>query len=297
MSTLERMQLFGKEILVRSHTCSENGCPCELTQPAVRIYVKVTNACNARCRFCSNWAHSERIGFDAEKFLEIVQAVEESKFNLQRVCLTGGEPSCAEETVLGILEGMVSDDLVDVPVFMSTNGISASARRLMRHPRLNCVTMSLHHYDYGRLGEIYGVGGRIESFEGLGMESRKFTATCNLMKGYVDSAEEAKRMMDFALRIGCSELGFVSLMDKNAFCREAYVDVDDLRLENVDHLIFASRHSGPAGCKCSNYLYVSGDRTLSVYLRDMGKNDSCESILLFDGQYLRQGFDPGDIIY
>jgi len=291
------MKLFGKEILVRSHSCSENGGPCEPAQPAVRIYAKVTNACNARCRFCSNWAHSERIDFNIGKFLEIVKAAEESKICLQRICLTGGEPTCAEGTVLGILEGMRSDVLADVPVFMSTNGISASARRLMRHPRLNCVTMSLHHYDYERLSEIYGVDERIESFEGLGMESRKFTVTCNLMKGYVDSAEEAKKMMDFALRIGCSELGFVSLMDKNAFCREAYVDVDDLGLENMDHLIFVSRRSSPTGCKCGNYLYASGDKTLSVYLRGMGRSDGCESILLFDGQYLRQGFDPGNIIY
>ena len=291
------MKLFGKEILVRKQSCTEDGGSAESVKPTVKLYAKVTNACNARCRFCSNGTNSERIDFNVAKFLEIVRTIEASRFCLQRVCVTGGEPSCAEETVLDIVKGMDSEDLQDVPVFLSTNGISASARRLMRHPRFNCVTMSLHHYDYAKLGEIYGVAEPIKKFEDMGMESRKFTATCNLMKGYVDSADEVKKMMDFALQIGCSELGFVSLMDKNAFCRDAFVDVDSLRLEVVDHLISVSRHTSTTGCKCRNYLYASGDKTLSVYFRGVANADSCESVLLFDGQNLRQGFSSENIVY
>ena len=141
------MKLFGKEILVRQQSCTEDDGSAESVKPTVKLYAKVTNACNARCRFCSNGTSTERIDFNVAKFLEIVRTIEASRFCLQRVCVTGGEPSCAEETVLDIVKGMDTEDLQDVPVFLSTNGISASARRLMRHPRFNCVTMSLHHYD------------------------------------------------------------------------------------------------------------------------------------------------------
>ena len=296
MRAVSSVKLFGKEIRVRKLSCSEDGGPCEPGRPTVKIYAKVTNACNARCRFCSNGLHSKGIDFDADKLLDIVRAIEQSRLRLQRVCLTGGEPSCAEDAVRRFLKGMEDDDLCDVPVFLSTNGISPAARRLMRHPRLNCVTMSLHHYDYGKLGEIYGIGGPVAPFEDMGVESRKFTATCNLMRGFVDSAGEAKKMMDFALEIGCSELGFVSLLDKNAFCREAFVGIDDLHLEMLDHVIFVTRHEKPSVCRCVNYLYASGDRTLSVYLRDVTDGDNCESSLLFDGKYLRQGFESDSII-
>ncbi len=297
MRAVSSVRLFGRRIQVRKLSCSENGGPCEPCGPMVKIYVKVTNACDARCRFCSNMAHSERIDFDASKLLDIVRTIEKSKLRLQRVCLTGGEPSCAEDAVLGFLKGMEDDDLRDVPVFLSTNGISPAARRLMRHPRLNCVTMSLHHYDYGKLGEIYGIDGPVAPFENMGVERHKFTAACNLMKGYVDSAGEAKKMMDFALEIGCSELGFVSLLDKNAFCREAFVGINDLHLETLDHVIFVMRHERPSVCSCVNYLYASGDRTLSVYLRDVTDGGNCESSLLFDGKYLRQGFESDSVIF
>ena len=291
------MKLFGKEILVREKACAVDGGVGESVKPTVRLYAKVTNACNARCRFCSNGNHSERIVFNVMKFFEIVRTIKRSRFNLQRVCITGGEPSCAENTVMDILRGMESNDLRDVPLFLSTNGISDSARRLMRHPRLDCVTMSLHHYDYGRMAEIYGVRDRIEEFSNLGIAPRKFTASCNLMRGCIDSSGEAKRMMDFALQIGCGELGFVSLMEKNAFCKEAFVDIDDLRIGDVEHVISVSRHASPMGCRCRNFLYASGNRTLSVYLRDAGNFDNSESVLLFDGQYLRQGFGSENIIY
>ena len=244
------MKLFGKEILVREKACAVDGGVGESVKPTVRLYAKVTNACNARCRFCSNGNHSERIVFNVMKFFEIVRTIKRSRFNLQRVCITGGEPSCAENTVMDIQRGMESNDLRDVPLFLSTNGISDSARRLMRHPRLDCVTMSLHHYDYGRMAEIYGVRDRIEEFSNLGIAPRKFTASCNLVRGYIDSAGEAKRMMDFALQIGCGELGFVSLMEKNAFCKEAFVDIDDLRIGDVEHVISVSRHASPMGCRC-----------------------------------------------
>ena len=291
------MRLFGKEIRVRKTACGENGAPGGPLAPMVRLYAKVTDACNARCPFCSNGGPAGAIDFDLGKFLEVVRAILGSGAALQRVCLTGGEPSCAEGTALGILQAMEADDLLDVPVFLSTNGISPAARRLMRHPRLDRVTMSLHHWDRGRLAELYGLEGPVPDFGDLGVERRKLTATCTLVRGYVDSADEARRMMDFALRIGCSRLGFVSLMPKNAFCREAFVDVDDLRLDEVEHLIPVSRHASPSGCKCRNFLYASGDRTLSVYARGATNPDDSDSILLFDGRCLRQGFGRENAIY
>lgn len=291
------MKLFGKEILVRKYSCTENGVCGDRIKPSVKIYAKVTNGCNAGCGFCSNFAHKERIEFDICKFIEIVRVVEASRINLQRVCITGGEPSCASETVEAILEEMSSDSLRDVPVYLSTNGISDRARELMRNPRLNCVTMSLHHYDNMKLAEIYGVHFPIKSFSDVGVESSKFTVSCNLMKGYIDSAPEVKKMMDYALDIGCGELGFVSLLDKNEFCRKHFVSIDDIKADSVDHLNLVMRHECDAGCKCRNYLYASGKLTLPVYFRGVSNSENCESTLLFDGEHLRQGFGSENIIY
>ena len=54
------MKLFGKEILVRKKSCTEDGGSAESVKPTVKLYAKVTNACNA--------TSTERIDFNVAKF-------------------------------------------------------------------------------------------------------------------------------------------------------------------------------------------------------------------------------------
>ena len=290
------MKFLGREIRVRTHACGVNGLSGEPIKPMVKIDVKVTNRCNARCAFCSNGAHREEVDFDLDKFIAILKAFEASDVKLLRVCFTGGEPSCAYQTVEAILEEMSCRELRAVPAFLSSNGLSESARQLMRHPRLDSVTMSLHHYDLAKLAEIYGLSSPIAPFANLGVKRSKFSASCNLIKGYIDSVEEVKTMMDYALELGCGEIGFMALRDVSEFCRERFVAIGDPELEQLDHLKFIKCHSFSGGCRCSNYLYTSGEKKLSVYFRGVFDSNRSDSILMYDGAYLRQGFGEENVI-
>ena len=48
------MEIFGKEIAVKSHGCNVMDEPGQRIVPSVNLFVKVTKGCNAHCKFCSN---------------------------------------------------------------------------------------------------------------------------------------------------------------------------------------------------------------------------------------------------
>ena len=62
-----------------------------------------------------------------------------------------------------------------------------SSQELMRHSRWDSISVSLHHYDLKKLSQIYGVEipNKALAFDGIDMN--KINASCNLVKGYIDS--------------------------------------------------------------------------------------------------------------
>lgn len=125
----------------------------------------------------------------------------------------------------------------------------------------------------------------------------KVNASCNLVRGYIDDTEDAHRMMDFCLEHGITRLGFVALMPVNEYSRSRFVSLDELHLENIPHCYYTESRDRGADCRCSNYLYNNGQRMLDIYMRHYANPRYCESSLLYDGEYLRQGFRSHNIIY
>ena len=62
---------------------------------------------------------------------------------------------------------------------------------------------------------------------------QKLHLSCNLMKDYIGTPEEVVRYLDWASKIGCLDIGFVSLMPANNYCKEQFVDFNDLKFEEV----------------------------------------------------------------
>ena len=73
--------------------------------PMVNIFVKVTNGCNAHCLFCSN-AGEAHLGnsFNREKLIEIARELKRQGIRLNRISITGGEPSIVPDLVKEVLE-------------------------------------------------------------------------------------------------------------------------------------------------------------------------------------------------
>lgn len=292
------MEAFGKEIQIKRVGCNCMDEPGQPVEPSVNLFVKVTKSCNARCLFCSNAETSmPNVPFNVPKLLEILRVLQAAGISVNRVNITGGEPSVVSTLVEEILQKMDDSGFSDLHLHLNTNGLLPQSQMLMRHPRWNSISMSLHHYDLSKLSELYGCRIQDKAFDFEGIDMQRLNASCNLIKGYIDSPEEASKMLDFALELGLPRIGFVALMKVNVFCQNHFVDLEDIRLDTIPHVYFTKSMDRGSDCKCSNYLYNKNLKILEIYMRNYANPRYCESSLVYDGEYLRQGFHQNNIIY
>lgn len=292
------MKIFNRNILIKKTSCNTVGLPGHPIAPSVNLFVKVTKGCNAHCPFCSNaGCQSPTSPFDVEKLICIIHELKSQNIIVNRVNITGGEPSVVSPLVIRILEAVEKERFDDVHLHLNTNGITAQAQLLMQHPRWDSISMSLHHYDMKRLEELYGCAIPAEPFGLEGIGKQKVNFSCNLIKGYIDNRDEVKKMLDFTLDAGIPRIGFVALMNVNDFCRNHFIDIEDIAFEEIPHVYFIRSKNRGSDCKCSNYLYNRNLKVLEIYMRNYANPKYCESSLVFDGEYLRHGFYENNIIY
>ena len=292
------VDFYGKQIAVKEFDCSLGTLNPERISPFVNLFVKVTNGCNARCLFCSNAdAKPTNKTFDIDKLEDIVLKLKEQSIKVNRLNITGGEPSVVSSLVENILQRMDGKVFDDIHLHLNTNGLLPQSQELMRHPRWDSISMSLHHYDIDKLSELYGCKIPEDAFKFEGVNMQKLNVSCNLIKGYIDNPEEAHKMLDFALELGIPRIGFVALMKVNDYCKERFIDLEDIHIDTIPHVYFTKSMNRGKDCKCSNYLYNKDLKILEIYMRNYAKPQYCESSLMFDGEYLRQGFHDNNIIY
>lgn len=290
-------ELFGKQVEIKTRSCNYCGIAGGTLPPSVNLFVKVTNSCNANCAFCSNERErSEDHGFDLDKLSLIIDEIMCGNISLNRINITGGEPSCVKDRVEKILGRMSDESHKDIHLHLNTNGLLHSSQELMRNQRWNSISISLHHYDRDRLSELYRTSIPEDALEFRDIDMMKVNVSCNLIKGYIDSQEGAHRMMDLCIDKGISRLGFVGLMKVNDFCCQHFVDLEDLHLDRIPHCYFTESRDRGKDCMCSNYLYNRDLKVLDVYMRHYVNPAYCESSLLYDGEFLRQGFHSNNII-
>lgn len=292
------MDGFRDAIKIKRVGCNCLDEPGQPVEPSVNLFVKVTQGCNAHCLFCSNAGASvPNTPFNVPKLFEIIGLLLASGIRVNRVNITGGEPSVVPDLVERILLKMSEPDYAGLHVHLNTNGLLPQSQELMRHPRWDSISMSLHHYDTATLSELYGCRIPESAFDFEGIDLQKLNSSCNLIKGYIDHAEEAHKMLDFTLDLGIPRIGFVALMKVNDYCREHFVDLEAIHLERIPHVHFTKSMNRGNDCKCSNYLYNKDLRILEIYMRNYANPQYCESSLVYDGAYLRQGFHENNIIY
>lgn len=287
----------GSKIAVKDYGCQLGDLPAERTAPFVNLFVKVTKGCNAHCLFCSNaGSPATECAFDVPKLMHIIEDLKAADVRVNRVNITGGEPSVVSPLVYKILDMVKENGFEDIHLHLNTNGLLPQSQELMRHPRWDSISMSLHHYDVAKLSELYGCRIPENAFNFEGIDMQKLNTSCNLIKGYIDNAEEARKMLDFNLDLGIPRIGFVALMKVNNYCRGHFVDLEDIHLDGIPHVYITKSMNRGANCKCSNYLYNRNLRILEIYMRNYANPDYCESSLVYDGEYLRQGFHQNNII-
>ena len=274
------MKLFDKDIVLQRYRCSGHLQRLQLSRPFVNLYVRVTDGCNAHCRFCCNEGNRGCSPFRLDKVIDSIKEINQSGIRLNRVCLTGGEPGIDVNMVNDIIQAI---DSGHTQLQLNTNGLSADSRRLMKLDRIDVISVSLHHYQKDKLSEIFGTEVRDDFASFPGVDRRKLNVSCNLMRGYIDNADEVKKYLDFVASKGIRTVGFVSLMKVNEYCRDKFIDYSEIDFGSIPHLLLTrERHHGD-NCKCRNYIYrAENGMMMEVYMRENLDPQYCASSLLFD---------------
>ena len=292
------LTLFGKPVSLWLDFCSINSLPPGEVEPFVNLYIRVTAGCNASCRFCCNGGPQLYKNFNPGKLAEILEEIGKSGIRLNRINLTGGEISTCPELTKDIIRLIENNRHCHFSqVQLQTNGILPSARSLMALQRVDVVSLSLHHCDFERLAEIYRCPVSADLFDFDININAKTSVSCNLIRGYIDTPDKIERMIRFAALKGFGTIGFAGLMKLNEYCREKYVNPWMIDFDKIPALLKTEEKSHEGACRCRNYLYTGCEHPVGVYVRETINTDYCGSSLLFDGEYLRQGFNKNNIIY
>jgi len=290
--------IFGKAIKIKQYGCNSLDIPAPCVPPSANIFVKVTNGCNAKCKFCSN---SNTLltpsNFDLQKLLAIVKEFQDNGIKINKISITGGEPSLVSELVENILLEFSKAENKHIHLHLNTNGIHQQSKRIIQNPRWNSISISVHHYNLDTLSEIYQLPISDKAFDYKGVDKNIMNISCNLIKGYIDSSEEVHKMLNFAIEHDFPRIGFVSLMKVNQYSIENYVDFDDISFESIPNVYFTKSMNRGLDCKCSNYLYTKELKILEIYGRNYINYKNSESSFIYNGQNLIQGFHDNNVIY
>lgn len=283
--------LFGKEIKVRDNYCQVfDKLPQPVKNPYVNLYVKF-KGCNATCKFCDFQCDANH--FNDKKYLEVLNEIKNNVF-INKIAFTGGEPTLNFDQFSNILN--LTHQTVKTYLSLNTNGLNLN-KVLDISDKLNCISLSRHHYKDKLNNEIFGFKAPSTKILKEITCKDKMNITCNLVKGYIDSKKEILKYLEYVSQLGIKSMGLVSLMPINDFCKENEVDFSAIELRSK-RFNLTKYQKYENYCQCNNWVYFpkKSNNTIKIYYKWTYNPYEIDTNLVFDGEYLTKGFTK-EIIY
>lgn len=287
------IELFGKQIPVRSHYCKfYDYDPKPLPEPYVNIYVR-SKGCNAKCKFCE--FYNDASPFNFEKYLYILNEVKD-KVRIKKFAFTGGEPTMNYKQFQKIVN-ITKKHLPNSARVLNTNGYNLDVFKNDEEifSSIDSISLSRHHYQDKLNNEILGFKSApkklLKQIQAENLDKNILHLSCNLIKGYIDSKEEIYKYLEFASSIGIQSVGFVSLMPINDYCKDNLIDFNSLDLVS-DRFNLTKIWTYENYCRCNNYVYIPKNlkNVIRVYYKNTYNPYDININLVFDGENLRAGF-------
>ena len=276
---MKEVELFGKKVVVRDYLCSTDPNVIMDAIPSLRLYIKLTDFCNADCLFCAN-GNSKDFGNIDFKKLEFVISYLKEKNLLHGISITGGEPMLNPDKMNDLLSMIFKID-PKMEVAISTNGFNLDKFVGMDHVNdLESIHISRHHYDDMVNQEIFS-SDSVASFEDIMLlqdslvDKKIININTLVMKGYIDDLVHIKMMLDHVGEMGVYKNGFVSLMKCNEFSRERFINFNDI-FNNLDEKFFLGHHFySREYCECVDGMYLTSYGKMVEFYARMVKDCSC----------------------
>lgn len=277
---IKEIKLFNEIIPIKNYLCSNAPDNIVIGKYNFNLYIKITDYCNAKCKFCSNQSSKpgkEKLDLDK---LEIVLKELKNKKMLNRISITGGEPLLYIDRLNNILN-KVFEVIPDARVTINTNGINFSEiKKLDSLSKLEGIHISRHHWDDKINDQIFGVKtAKNEDIKSLydSVDNKKLIRlNCLLIKDYIDCKDQVRKYLEKASKIGVFRVGFVSLMPTNQYCKDKYINFNDI-FNDLDSDFLRTNHYYDSNiCECCNGIYLSKDGDLVEYYARMTKELNCD---------------------
>ena len=276
---MKKIELFNKEIFVKDSLCGPTPTSRYEVEPALRLYIKVTDYCNANCKFCANGSCTDFGKIDLEKLEFVIRYLKDNN-RLHSISLTGGEPMINPDLVNKILNLIWSVDS-RIQVQISTNGLNLKEISNFDNPNnLESIHISRHHYDDSKNIEIFDSNSIATTSDIMFLQeflTNKKIININTVsiKGYIDNLKEIKKMLDYVGETGVYKNGFVSLMKCNEYAQNHFINFNDI-FNNLDNnFLITNRFYSGEYCECIDGIYTSSNAKFVEFYARMVKECNC----------------------
>lgn len=276
---MKTINLFGHDIIVRDTLCSTDPKDLKVVDPSLRLYIKLTDACNADCLFCANRESRDFGNLDFRKLEFVIRYLLYKKL-LHGISITGGEPMMNPDKMNMLLNLIYGID-PNMEVAISTNGYNLRSFLDMEHVnKLESIHISRHHYDdevnYSIFGsrEVASTEDIVALQEGLD-DKRIININTLVMKDYIEDLASIKRMLNYVGDVGVYKNGFVSLMKCNQFSKDHFINFNDI-FSSLDESFYLGHHFyNGEYCECVDGVYLTDNERMVEFYARMVKDCSC----------------------
>ena len=300
---MKKILLFDNELIVKDYLCTSDSKIEIKGNPSLRLYIKITDSCNANCSFCANKGCEDFGNLDFKKLEYVIRYLVSNNI-IHSISITGGEPMCNPDKLFKLLKMIYSIEK-NFEVQISTNGYNLKEfKNFEEVNNLESIHISRHHYDDKINKEIFKTNTlasteEIISLQDFLADKKIININTMVMKYYIDSLKEIKKMLNYVGETGVYKNGFVSLMKCNDYSKEKFINFNDI-FNNLDENFFKGHHFYSKNyCECVDGMYLTDKNKLVEYYARMVKECECpytNQLVYTSDNKLKSGFS-GKVLY